>query len=300
MNEIRKEQNKQAKASQESTKKMIKTYNDVAESTGVTKEQTELYINTLLNGVKSNEDLIQSMEKQKDWLGALTGGNKKLNETQKEYNKTIEIQMNELKKLYDRGELNNKQKAIYQSLLEKNIGKLQETNANLDKNSEEYRKNTEKIKETKTELERITGRNYEIKTSIQTPNTNAFENSIRNLLNKVSNWFSNFGELKIGFGWGSGGGGFRAKGGIYYPKLASGGIINMPGRGVPYHGATIGERGAEAVVPLTDSQQMALLGEAIGKYITVNATIVNSMNGRVLNRELQRVQNQTNFATNGR
>lgn len=39
----------------------------------------------------------------------------------------------------------------------------------------------------------------------------------------------------------------RAKGGIYYPKLALGGIISQPGRGVPYHGATIGERGAEAV-----------------------------------------------------
>jgi hypothetical protein len=53
-------------------------------------------------------------------------------------------------------------------------------------------------------------------------------------------------------------------------------------------------------IPLTDSQQMALLGEAIGKYITVNATIVNSMNGRVLNRELQKIQNQSSFATNGR
>lgn len=97
---------------------------------------------------------------------------------------------------------------------------------------------------------------------------------------------------------GGGGGGGRAKGGIYYPKLAIGGIINQPGAGVPYHGATIGERGAEAVVPLTDSQQMMLLGEAIGKYITINANITNTMNGRVISRELQKVQNETNFAMN--
>lgn len=84
------------------------------------------------------------------------------------------------------------------------------------------------------------------------------------------------------------------------PRLAQGGIINMPGRGVPIGSAIGGESGKEGVIPLTDSQQMALLGEAIGKYITVNATIVNSMNGRVLNRELQRIQNQTSFATNGR
>lgn len=93
-----------------------------------------------------------------------------------------------------------------------------------------------------------------------------------------------------------------AKGGLFYPsklpKLAVGGIINRPGAGVPYHGATIGERGAEAVVPLTDSQQMAILGEMIGKYITVNANIVNTMNGRVISRELQQIRNNEDFAYN--
>ena len=104
---------------------------------------------------------------------------------------------------------------------------------------------------------------------------------------------SMFGGKGLTYGLGG-----RAKGGIYYPKLALGGIINQPGRGVPYHGATIGERGAEAVVPLTDSQQMQLLGEAIGKYITINANIVNTMNGRIISKELQKVQNETNFAIN--
>ena len=96
--------------------------------------------------------------------------------------------------------------------------------------------------------------------------------------------------------------GGRAKGGIYYPskvpKLAVGGIINQPGSGIPYHGAVIGERGAEAVVPLTDSQQMALLGEAIGRYITVNANITNTMNGRIISRELKKIQNEDDFAFN--
>ena len=86
--------------------------------------------------------------------------------------------------------------------------------------------------------------------------------------------------------------------GIKLPFLASGGIVNMPGRGVPIGSAISGERGAEGVIPLTDSQQMALLGEAIGKYITINANITNTMNGRVISRELQKVQNETNFAMN--
>ena len=82
------------------------------------------------------------------------------------------------------------------------------------------------------------------------------------------------------------------------PRLAKGGIINMPGRGVPVGNAIGGERGQEGIIPLTDSQQMALLGEAIGKYITINANITNTMNGRVISRELQRISNESNFAFN--
>ena len=84
------------------------------------------------------------------------------------------------------------------------------------------------------------------------------------------------------------------KGGIV--KYASGGIINQPGRGVPL--PIGGEHGMEGVVPLTDSQQMALLGEAIGKYITINANITNTMNGRIISRELQKIQNEESFASN--
>ena len=78
------------------------------------------------------------------------------------------------------------------------------------------------------------------------------------------------------------------------PRLAKGGIINMPGRGV----AIGGEKGQEGVIPLTDSQQMELLGQAIGKYITINANITNTMNGRVISRELHKIQNESNFANN--
>lgn len=81
--------------------------------------------------------------------------------------------------------------------------------------------------------------------------------------------------------------------------LAKGGIINMPGHGVPVGSAIGGERGAEGVIPLTDSQQMQLLGEAIGKYITINANITNTMNGRVISKELQKIQSESNFAYNG-
>lgn len=82
------------------------------------------------------------------------------------------------------------------------------------------------------------------------------------------------------------------------PRLAKGGIINMPGRGVPVGSAIAGERGQEAVLPLTDSQQMELLGQSIGKYITINANITNTMNGRVISKELQKIQAENDFAFN--
>lgn len=82
------------------------------------------------------------------------------------------------------------------------------------------------------------------------------------------------------------------------PRLAVGGIVNMPSRGVPIGGAITGEAGAEGVIPLTDSQAMETLGATIGKYITINANITNTMNGRIISRELQKINTNNDFAMN--
>ena len=82
------------------------------------------------------------------------------------------------------------------------------------------------------------------------------------------------------------------------PRLAVGGIVNMPSRGVPIGGAIAGEAGAEGVIPLTNSQAMETLGQAIGKYVTINANITTNMNGRVISRELQKVNSSSDFAFN--
>ena len=100
----------------------------------------------------------------------------------------------------------------------------------------------------------------------------------------------NISKLKSLFGF--------AKGGIVVPRLASGGIINMPNRGVPIGRAIGGEAGAEGVIPLTDSQQMALLGEAIGKYININATVPVYVGNRQIAREIKRINAENDFAYN--
>ena len=99
-----------------------------------------------------------------------------------------------------------------------------------------------------------------------------------------------FGKFKNLFGF--------SKGGIVVPKLASGGIINQPGRGVPISSAIGGERGMEGVIPLTDTQQMTLLGEAIGKYINIKATIPVYVGNRQVARELKRIEAEDDFAYN--
>ena len=82
------------------------------------------------------------------------------------------------------------------------------------------------------------------------------------------------------------------------PRLAVGGIVNMPGRGVNYMGANIAEKGPEGIIPLTNSQMMSELGKAIGQYVTINANITNTMNGRVISSELQKVNSSIDFAFN--
>lgn len=82
------------------------------------------------------------------------------------------------------------------------------------------------------------------------------------------------------------------------PRLAKGGIISMPGRGVPVGGAIGGEAGREGVIPLTDAQQMALLGEAIGKYININLTNITKLDNRQIAREQKVINAQSDFAYN--
>ena len=82
------------------------------------------------------------------------------------------------------------------------------------------------------------------------------------------------------------------------PRLASGGIVNMPNRGTLVGSAIAGESGREGVVPLTDQQAMAELGREIGKNVLVNLTNITTMNGRIISRELKQVQSEQDFAFN--
>lgn len=77
------------------------------------------------------------------------------------------------------------------------------------------------------------------------------------------------------------------------PRLAQGGIVNNPGQGVMMGNYIAGERGAEAVLPLTDDTLQRL-----ANMIPITVNLTNTMNGRVISRELVRTQNEQDFAFN--
>lgn len=85
---------------------------------------------------------------------------------------------------------------------------------------------------------------------------------------------------------------------ISLPRLATGGIVNQPGRGVPVGNAIVGESGREGVLPLTDRQTMMELGKEIGKWININATIPVSIGNRQVARIIEEISADREFAMN--
>ena len=78
------------------------------------------------------------------------------------------------------------------------------------------------------------------------------------------------------------------------PKLALGGIVNRPGRGVP---AIIGEAGAEAVLPLENNTEwMDILADKIGGG---NITIPITLDGKRIATYVVDIQKKKAFAMNG-
>ena len=82
--------------------------------------------------------------------------------------------------------------------------------------------------------------------------------------------------------------------------MATGGIIDVPKRGVPLASNVIGgEAGAEGVLPLTDEATMRRLGQEIGKWIVLNVDLTGKIDKRILFREFLKWQNEQNFSRNG-
>lgn len=85
---------------------------------------------------------------------------------------------------------------------------------------------------------------------------------------------------------------------VSLPRLARGGIVNNPGPGVMMGNYIAGEKGPEAVLPLTD-EVLDRLGEAIARHQNINATIPVYVGNRQIARELRKINAEDDFAYNG-
>lgn len=87
---------------------------------------------------------------------------------------------------------------------------------------------------------------------------------------------------------------------ITAPKLARGGIVNNPGRGVT---ATVGEAGTEAILPLENNTGwMDLLAERIANRINANGEVLQTiitLDGETIAKKISQVNGRRNIRMNG-
>lgn len=142
-----------------------------------------------------------------------------------------------------------------------------------------------------TSLSSLTRQHYliNIDSKLNEPDTTLFKSSLNKLLEKLG---TNIASVTAISG--------AAMGAIRIPKLAVGGIINNPGRGVPvgYGKAIGGEAGAEWIQPLTDSQSLDRVADAIGSRITIELTNITELDGRQIARKVDKIQQNNNFVFN--
>lgn len=82
------------------------------------------------------------------------------------------------------------------------------------------------------------------------------------------------------------------------PKLAKGGIVNNPGKGVMMGSYIAGERAPEAVIPL-DDDTLDRLGLAFARHTQINATVPVYVGNRQIAREIRKINAEDDFAYNG-
>ena len=187
--------------------------------------------------------------------------------------------------------------------MQNEINKLEEKNTKLNKNSTEYQKNIDKIKELKTKIQDIDKTKANLEISIEA-NTKDAEKKTGNFFSKLGDSLGTAisGGLSAIFGGGSKALKDTAKK-LKNIWLAKGGIISLPGRGVPLTGNVRGGEGngsgsREGVLPLTDGQIMSQLGAEIGRNVIIELTNITKLDNRQIAREQKIINAQNDFAFN--
>lgn len=221
-------------------------------------EMTENIGNFTDNIAESNTKLIENTDT--------------LNENSKEY----ETNMNKIQS-------NNARLEGYKNMLENIKNRLENENKELDSNSDKYKENQELLEQVNGTLDKING--YTATATAYVEMKSNTDNFFSSLWSQLKSGFKSIGDaFSVVFGNKKG----KTKG------YALGGIVTQPTR------ALIGEAGyPEAVVPMTQDYLSTLASE-IGKYSGGNKGGVTNiyLDGRLIQRQVQNVQNDKDFAGN--
>ena len=284
------------------------------------KEKSEELADAIFKMMETTDGQIKSVQEADDELNLLgktvyllTGNTDLLSESEKRLTEEQKDNIEALKILYKNNMLNEEQKKRLEDRYRDEIDLLKKQREEVKGNSYDTGIYTRRIEDLEKELGDLTGEEWDVKVEdVGTDETKQAIDEVGDSLDKIVNSdhtievkgnTSPFKKAVSGLltNMGSTAFGLLFKGvGISFSSLlnkfkyAKGGIVNLPGYGVPIGG----EAGREGVIPLTDEQQMQLLGESIGKYVTINLTNVTKLDSREINRKNEKVRSENTFIRN--
>lgn len=235
----------------------------------LTDEQIEKYSDTLKgntdNYIKQYDEIKKTI-KILDFLGFATGD---LKDQQKILIERMEQSTDEYKNLYDQGLLNEEQTKDYIEQLGKQIEFMNDLGID--------------VSDLKTQYENLTNSTYYIQVKVKDETEEAY--------NKIKSRFSSLSgtSSSIGYDYSSIWSSYSKSG----TGFALGGVVTQPTR------ALIGEAGYNEYVLPEREDYLSRLASLIGQYGNGGSGTTNVyLNGRLIQKEISRVEQKINFASN--
>lgn len=327
LKELNEEVSKMHQQNTKDAKKVNDQNLETAKSYEKGSEEIDKYVNSLTDQINSSKNVIGAKQKEKESITGLNkvwdifgGTSKKATEIQRAQLQTIINTAGNLQELAREGKLTDEQMKVYTETmkylngvsndfaeLQKKDktdlmgmkGAMDDTTYSLWDQIKALQKNET---QTKTTTEKQIGWFGLLKNSVQsdmktidgltaTPKINADASGLQRTLNNIGNNTA-IGTLLMP--------GLANR--LATLRLAKGGIVNLPGKGVPLTNILTGEAtgGAEGVIPMNNEESMDLIGQSIARHVVINLTNNTMLDSRVIAREQTKIQNSENFLTNGR
>lgn len=330
LKQINTEIEKFAKNNTESAKKVNKSNLDVAKSFEKGSEEIDKYVYELNSQIESSKNNIEVKKKENEQMGLLDhvwdafgGTASKNNKLMQENTQRIINNAQNLQELAREGKLTDDQMKVYNDTMEYLNGVYDELSPAIDNSRNQLLGFKFEVDDTTQGLyDQIkslqnTDREAKISTGNQKKYFESLWTTARNTFNNMNNLKANpkvdvsvntkkltsiFDTLiktpglssadVSNFTW--------VSNTLKRFGLAKGGIVNLPGKGVPLGNIVTGERGHEGFIPMNNEESMDLIGQAVARHVVINLTNNTMLDSRIIAREQTKIQNNQNFLTNGR